>query len=59
LYVVIFYLLIGYGVGGRLVDAADVVVGTIAGIATIGAFLTVGPTVLFPRLAQGRNVIHS
>jgi len=51
LYLVIFYLLIRYGVGGRLVDASDFVVGTIAGIATIGAFLTVGPTVLFPRLA--------
>ena len=59
LYVIIFYLLIRYGVGGRLVDAADFVIGTIAGIATIGAFLTVGPTVLFPRLAQDRHVRHS
>ena len=59
LYVIIFYLLIRYGVGGHLVDAADFVVGTLAGIATIGAFLTVGPTVLFPRLAARRRVTHS
>jgi len=57
--VIIFYLLIRYGVGGRVVDAADFVIGTIAGIATIGAFLTVGPTVLFPRLAERREVTHS
>ena len=56
LYVVIFYLLIRYGVGGDLVDAADFEVGTIVGIATIGAFLTVGPTVLFPRLEDRRRV---
>jgi hypothetical protein len=56
LYVVIFYLLIRYGVSGGLVDAADFVVGTLIGIATIGAFLTVGPTVVFPRLARGRDV---
>jgi hypothetical protein len=52
LYVVIFYVLIRYGVGGRLVSAADFEIGTVAGIATIGAFLTVGPTILFPRLAS-------
>ena len=56
LYVVIFYLLIRYGVGGDLVDAADFEVGTIVGIATIGAFLTVGPTVLFPWLARSGGV---
>jgi hypothetical protein len=56
LYVLIFYLLIRFGVGGRFVDAADFVVGTIAGVATIGIFLTVGPTILFPRLAQSRDV---
>jgi hypothetical protein len=55
LYVILFYLLIRYGVGGRLVNGTDVVIGTIAGMATIGAFLTVGPTVLFPRLAKGRR----
>ena len=59
LYLTIFYLLIRYGVGGRLVDAADVEVGTIVGIATIGAFLTVGPTVLFPRLARRPRVTRS
>ena len=58
LYVIIFYLLIRYGVGGRLVDIADFEIGTIVGIVTIGAFLTVGPTVLFPRLAQHRHVIR-
>jgi hypothetical protein len=59
LYVIDFYLLIRYGVGRRLMTVADFVVGTIAGIATIGAFLTVGPTVLFPRLAQGRKTTPS
>ncbi len=56
LYVIIFYLLIRYGVGGHFVDSADFIVGTIGGVATIGAFLTVGPTVLFPRLARRRSV---
>ena len=52
LYVVIFYLLIKYGVGGHLVSRKDFTIGTIAGIATLGAFLTVGPTVLFPRITR-------
>ena len=59
LYITIFYLLIRYGVGGGLVDTGDFAIGTIAGVATVGTFLTVGPTVLFPRLAERRHVTHS
>ena len=50
LYVVIFYLLIRYGLCGHLITGADFATGTAVGIATVGLFLTVGPIVLFPRL---------
>ena len=53
LYIVIFYLLIRYGLEDHLITGTDFVIGTTIGIATIGAFLTVGPTVLFPRLMKG------
>jgi hypothetical protein len=52
LYIVIFYLLIRYGLGAHLVTGTDFAIGTIIGIATIGAFLTVGPTILFPWLMR-------
>ena len=52
LYVIVFYLALRYGLGRHLVSGADVAIGTAIGIATVGAFLTVGPTVLFPRLAR-------
>jgi len=55
LYVVIFYLLIKYGVGGHLISHKDFAIGTVVGIPTLGAFLTVGPTVLFPRITRHRN----
>ena len=55
LYVIVFYLLIRYGLGPQLVSGADFVIGTIVGVVTVGAFLTVGPTVLFPRLTQRRR----
>ena len=52
LYLVIFYLLIRYGLRGHLIAGADFAIGTAVGIATVGLFLTVGPTVLFPRLMR-------
>src|SRR5215469_4927820 len=52
LYVVIFYLVIKYGVGCGLVSRTDFAIGTTVGVATVGAFLTVGPTVLFPRIMR-------
>ena len=52
LYVIIFYLVIRYGVGPHLISGADFAIGTVVGIATVGAFLTVGPTFLFPRLTK-------
>jgi hypothetical protein len=55
LYIIIFYLVIRYGVGGHLVSGGDFALGTAVGVATVGAFLTVGPTILFPRLARGRS----
>jgi len=55
LYVIIFYLLIRYGVGGHLITGADFAIGTASGIVTMGAFLIVGPTVLFLRLTRHRH----
>jgi hypothetical protein len=55
LYLVIFYLLIRYGLGGGLITGTDFAIGTVVGVVTIGAFLTVGPTVLFPRLMRRRQ----
>jgi hypothetical protein len=52
LYLVVFYLLIRYGVCGHLISRADFAIGTAVGIATIGIFLTIGPTVLFPKLIR-------
>jgi hypothetical protein len=55
LYVVVFYLSIKYGVGPHLITGADFAIGTIVGVATVGAFLTVGPTLLFPGPARRRQ----
>ena len=52
LYVVVYYLLIRYGLGQHRMTGADFAIGTIVGIVTVGAFLTVGPTFLFPRLMR-------
>jgi hypothetical protein len=54
LYVIIFYLLIRYGLGGGLISLSDFAIGTAVGVLTVGTFLTVGPTVLFPRLTGHR-----
>lgn len=54
LYLVIFYLLVRYGLGRHLINSTDFWLGTIIGIVTVGLFLTVGPTLLFPRLMRGR-----
>ena len=55
LYLVVFYLLIRYGLGGHLISRKDFTIGTVVGVTTIGAFLTVGPTVLFPRIMRRRH----
>jgi hypothetical protein len=55
LYVIVFYLVIRYGVGPHLITGADFAIGTVVGVATVGAFLTVGPTLLFPRLMSSRH----
>jgi hypothetical protein len=52
LYLVIFYIVVRYGVGGGLIDRSDFAIGTAVGVATVGAFLTVGPTALFPRIMR-------
>jgi hypothetical protein len=56
LYVIVFYLLIRYALGPHLITGADFAIGTTVGVLTVGAFLTVGPTVLFPRLTRHRQV---
>jgi hypothetical protein len=50
LYVMVLYLLIKYGVGERLIAISDFVTGVAIGVATVGTFLTLGPTVIFPRV---------
>jgi Protein of unknown function with HXXEE motif len=55
LYLVIFYLLIRFGLGGRLMSNEECAIGTVVGVVTLGAFLTVGPTVLFPKLMRHRH----
>jgi hypothetical protein len=55
LYVVVYYLLIRYGLGQHLMTGTDFAIGTIVGIVTVGAFLTVGPTFLFPRLMRSQS----
>ena len=55
LYIVIFYLAIKYGLCSHLINSSDFITGTVLGVATVGAFLTVGPTWLFPRLMRPRR----
>jgi len=55
LYLVIFYLLTRYGLCDHLISKTDFVIGTGIGFATIGISLTVGPTVIFPRLMRSHN----
>ncbi len=52
LYLVILYLLIRFGLCGLLISGTDFAIGTVIGVVTIGVFLTVGPTILFPRLMR-------
>jgi hypothetical protein len=52
LYLAILYLLIRYGLYGLLISETDFAIGMVVGVATIGIFLTVGPTLLFPRLMR-------
>ena len=58
LYVMVLYLLIKYGAGRGLIATSDLAIGLVVGVATVGAFLTFGPTVLFPGLlgAKRRSV---
>jgi len=58
LYVIVFYLVIRYGLGPHLITGADFAIGTVVGVVTVGAFLTVGPTFLFPRLTRSRANIQ-
>jgi hypothetical protein len=51
LYIVIFYITTKYGFD-MLISKTDYAIGLIVGILTVGGFLTVGPTVLFPRLMR-------
>ncbi len=59
LYLIVYYLLIKYGLGPHLVSGSDFIIGTLLGIATVGAFLTIGPTWLFPRIySSGRGSLR-
>jgi hypothetical protein len=59
LYIVIFYFVIKYGLDGHLILDRDFAIGTIVGVATVGAFLTVGPTWLFPKIMCHRHQAHT
>jgi hypothetical protein len=52
LYLVVFYLLARYGLGGHLVTAFDFWVGTVVGAVLVGGFLSLGPIVIFPALMR-------
>src|SRR5258708_16502464 len=54
LYVMIFYLLIKYGLSPHLMTGADFAIGTVAGVVPLESFLTAGPTPLFPTLTPPR-----
>ncbi len=54
LYIVVYYLLIRYGLSRHLVTDTEFIVGTGRGVFTIGTFLTIGPTILFPRIMKKR-----
>lgn len=55
LYAIVYYLLVRYGLSRHLITVADFAIGTAVGVATLGTFLTVGPTWLFPRLMRVRR----
>jgi hypothetical protein len=55
LYAIVFYLAIRYGLGRGLMTGTDFAVGTLVGVGTVGTFLTVAPTLLFPWLARRRH----
>lgn len=55
LYAIVYYLLARYGLSRHLITGADFAIGTAVGVATLGAFLTIGPTWLFPRLMRVRR----
>ena len=52
LYLVIFYLTIRYGARTGLISGSDFAIGTTVGVLTVGVFLTVGPTWLFPKIMR-------
>ncbi len=54
LYIVIFYLAVRYGLYRHLISNSDFIAGTAVGVATVGVFLTVGPTWLFPKIMRYR-----
>jgi hypothetical protein len=55
LYGIVFYLLVRYGLSHQLLSGRDFAIGTTLGVTTVGTFLTVGPTWLFPRLTRRRQ----
>jgi hypothetical protein len=55
LYVIVYYLVIRYGLATHLIGPADFIIGAVVGVLTVGAFLTVGPTLLFPYLMRQRS----
>ncbi len=51
LYWIVAYLAVRYGFAAGHILAADFWTGAVVGMVLLGGFLTVGPTLLFPRLA--------
>lgn len=52
LYIVIFYITVKYGYGRGMFSTHDLIISATLGVITIGAFLTIGPTWLFPNLMR-------
>lgn len=52
LYLVIFYLTVKYGLSGGFIGGTDFTIGVLVGALTVGAFLSVGPTWLFPKIIR-------
>jgi hypothetical protein len=50
LYLVIFYLTAKYGPSGGFIGSTDFMIGVLVGALTVGAFLSIGPTWLFPKI---------
>jgi Protein of unknown function with HXXEE motif len=55
IYWIMAYFFVRYGLMAGQIASADFWIGTLVGVATVGAFLTFVPTVVIPRLLHARG----